>query len=424
MSKNSETLPPHYRWNFAILMLEFISFGVGFGFYSPTSVLPAFARQLTDSAPVIGLVGTIFSGGWMIPQLLTARLINDKPHKKPYIYIGILGRVMLWVIALALWAGLARFPTAMLILFYVCLTLFAVADGVASVPWFDIMARTIPMRRRGRLIGTAQSISGLAGIGVGALVALILNRRPFPTNYLLLFVLASVTLIPSSIGITLLREPEPVTTGRQMKKQTKGDWWRPLIVDPALRRLMICRILFGALGMATPFYVLHAADELHLPEGIIGGFVMAQALAGVASSALMGLVSERWGPRYVIRIGTAASVTGPLFALVVHLVGGAWLVQAYPLVYVGLGVMNSTIMLGFSNYLMEIAPDANRPSYIGLCNTIVGVTAVAPTLGGWLLASTSYTTLFGLTALIVAIGFLLSLGLKPAQASTAGGARS
>jgi MFS family permease len=99
--------------------------------------------------------------------------------------------------------------------------------------------------------------------------------------------------------------------------------------------------------------------------------------------------------------------------LAAHLAGSGWLVQAYPFVYVVLGVVNSSWMLGFFNYVLEIAPEKMRPAYIGLGNTILGVLTLAPMAGGWLLEATSYTTLFSATTAIVALGFLLTLELKP-----------
>jgi len=415
VSKNPGGLPPHYRWNFPAFLVDYVCFGVAFNFVNISSVMPALVSQLTDSAPVIGLVGTAFNGGWMLPQLAAARLINDKPRKKPYMLAGLSGRVMFWVIALALWAGLARHPTVMLALFFTCLGLFAASDGVTSVAWFDILARAIPLKQRGRLIGIGQFISGLAGVGVGELVGLILDRRPFPGDYALLFTLAGAALIPSVIALALIREPPPENTSPQTDGQAKSGWLRLLSTDPAFRRLMACRILVGMMGLATSFYVVHAADVLHLPQSVIGDFVVAQTLAGMVASVALGLVSERWGPRYVARIGSGAAAIGPLFALAAHLAGSGWLARAYPFVYVALGVVNSAWMLGFFNYLLEIAPQGMCPAYVGLGNTIMGVLALVPMAGGWLLEATSYTTLFGVTAVLVTAGFLLTLGLRPPQ---------
>ena len=415
MSERPNIPPPHYRWNFAVLLVDFVCFGVAFTFINPSSVLPAFVGQLTDAAPVIGLVGTVFQGSWLLPQLAIARLINDKPRKKPYLLAGLSGRILLPAMGLALWAGLARYPTAALVLFFTCLGLFAASDGVTSVAWFDILARAIPLKGRGRLIGLGQFISGLAGIGVGALVGLILDRLSFPGNYALLLVLAGVALAPSVIAMLLLREPPPEDDSPRANDQVRGDWTKILTTDRAFRRLMVCRMLVGMMGLGTSFYVVHAADALRLPQSIIGGFVIAQTVGGLVASVVLGLVCERWGPRYVVRIGSGAATAGPLFALAVHLVGGGWLTRAYPLVYAALGIANSAWLLGFFNYLLEIAPPGMRPAYVGLGNTILGLMMLAPLAGGWLLQATSYTVLFGVTAALVAIGFLFTLGLPPPQ---------
>jgi len=406
---------PNYRWNFSVFLVDYVCFGLAFTFLDISTVIPAFVGQLTDSAPLIGLAGTIFSGAWLLPQLVFARYINDKPRKKRYMLAGTSGRVLMGVIALALWLGLARHPTAMLTLFFVCLGLFAASDGFASVAWFDLLARAIPLKRRGRLMGTAQFIIGVTGIGAGALVGLVLGRGSFPHNYALLFTLASVMLLVSVFALAFLREPPLENAGPETDGQAREGWLTPLVSDPAFRRLMVCRMLVGTMGLANSFYVVHAADELGLPQSVIGSFVAAQTVARIVTSVAFGLLSERWGSHYVIRIGSAAAALGPLFALAAHLVGEGWLVWAYPLVYVALGVVNNAWMLGFFNYMLEIAPKGMRPTYIGLGNTIMGALTLAPMAGGWLLKATSYTILFGLAALIVTVGFLFTLGLKPSQ---------
>ena len=422
MSTKPAALPPHYRWNFVAILVDYVCFGVALTFFNPNSVLPAFVGQLTTSAPVVGLVSTIFRGSWLLPQLAVAHAINDKPRRKPYILAGASGRIMFWVIALALWAGLARYPKLALVVFFACLALWAGSDGIASVAWFDILSRAIPLRQRGRLIGLGQVISGLAGIGAGALVGLILERRPFPADYALIFALAGAVLVPSYGALASIREPPLANSGSQADSPARGGWLNILASDPAFRRLMICRMLVGMIELAVPFYVGHAEAVFRLPTSIVGGFVVAQTVAGVGASLVLGLVSERWGPRYVVRIGSAAAAAGPLFALLAHLAGSRWLAQAYPFVYVALGVINSAWMLGFFNYLLEIAPPGMCPAYVGLSNTLMGALTLVPMAGGWLLEATSYPVLFGATAALIGIGSLLTLGLKPLPgAAPAGG---
>jgi MFS family permease len=177
--------------------------------------------------------------------------------------------------------------------------------------------------------------------------------------------------------------------------------------------MMACQILVTLIQLSSPFFVVHASQVVGLPQRTVGSFVIALAVSGVVASAALGWVSERWGPRYVIRIGSGIAMLGPLLALAAHFSTG--LGRAYALVFVALGVSNSIRLLGFRTYLMGIAREGLRPAYIGAANTILGGLTLAPLLGGWLLEATSYVALFSVAALLVGLGALLSLTLKAAN---------
>ena len=144
----------------------------------------------------------------------------------------------------------------------------------------------------------------------------------------------------------------------------------------------------------------------------MGWFVSAQMVGSIAASLVLGWLSERQGPRPAIWLGAFTAMLSPLLALGIHFGRGSLLPQAYPLVYFLFGATNSSWMIGTLNYLLEIAPKERRPLYMGLYNTLAGVLVPASFLGGVLLQVTSYPVLFGVTAVGVAAGLWLSLGLK------------
>jgi MFS family permease len=77
-----------------------------------------------------------------------------------------------------------------------------------------------------------------------------------------------------------------------------------------------------------------------------------------------------------------------------------------------IGALNSSYMSGFMNFVLELAPSEERPTYIALTNTLCGVLLVVPFLGGWLLQATSYTILYAVTAGGVAFALLLTFRLE------------
>ena len=413
MTDATPSRPAHFRWNYAVLVIEAVASWLALTFVSVSSVLPAFARELTSSEPLIGLTSTIFYGGWNLPQIFIGRMIAGKPRKKPYLMFGLVGRVAFWVLGLALWLQPEMRPSAALLLLYVCLGAWIVTDAVVSLAWADIVGRAIPTDRRGSMMGLGQCLAGICGIGAGVLIGAILGspRYPFPRNYALLFILAAAFFMPGIIALASLREPAAVPAGPSASTRPRGHWLRAIASDRTFRRFVACRMLLGVANIALPFYVGHAQDVLNLPPRTIGTFVIAQTIASVVSSLALGLVSDRWGSRRAIHIGSFAATAAPLFALVAHLTASPILTLAYPVIFVALGISNSAVWSGFFNYLISSAPEDDRATYVGLANTITGLVTLAPVLGGALLGATSYPVLFALTGVIVGAGFVLGLGL-------------
>lgn len=416
--------PEHFRHNFLVLLTDYVFFGVAYAFLNPNTVLPSFARTLTDLEPLIGLVPTVMAAGWLLPQLGAAAWFGRASRKKPYLLRAIYtGRPVYFLLALAIWAGLTRYRLPMLAAFLAGLLYFNVLDGIASVAWFDLLAATIPAEHRGRLVGIAQFLSGVLSIGVGGLVGAILSSPslPYPTNYALLFLAAGLSLTPSTVALTLLKEPERGESmpASQEPRSPLSDFLRQLREvwkeDRNFRRLVFTRWLVGLFGLALPFYILHATEVVGLPQAVTGWFVSAQMVGGIVASVGLGWMSTRIGPRPVIWVGALNALLSPLIALLVHVHPARPVLYAYPLVYFCFGITNNTWMLGAFNYLLEIAPEESRPLFVGLYNTLGGLLIPVSLIGGAILRATSYPFLFLLTALGVALGLWVSLGLEDSR---------
>lgn len=428
MKRDVSTLPPHFRRNFFAFIGDYVFYGIASSFADPGTVAPTFVGMLTDSEPLIGLIGTVWAAGWLLPQLVGAAVMNGRPRKKPYLMgMAYTGRPLMLLLALTMWAGLPRYPTSMLAVFFTIYGVFMLLDGVASVAWFDILARAVPLTRRGRLVGIAQMVSGVMGIGVGAAVEAILSNPafPFPRNYALLFTLSGLAHIPSVVALSLIREPPaaesramPRPSFKEMVSQLAGVWRH----DGDFRRLMVTRWLTGLMDLAVTFYVLHAGREFGVPQGRL---LAARMAGGILASLGLGWLSERRGPRVVIWIGGAAAIGAPVLALLLHLIQPDSVVVAslsYAVVYLLLGITMNSRMLGHLNYTMEMAEDDQRSIYIGLANTLAGLLVPASILGGILLKVSSYPVLFIVTAACTGAGFVVSLGLRdlsPGEPSTA-----
>jgi MFS family permease len=393
------TTPQHYRHNWTAILIDYVMFGVGINFIGVSTVLPAFVRQFTDSAPIIGMVSTVWNGAWLIPQLAAANALNHLPRKQgALVRMGLLSRVNLLIIALALMLGLWQRPGWMLVGFFALLTLFFGFDAFCSIAWFDIVAKAVPANQRGRLFGAGQIVGGLLAIGIGAFVRWILGPQglAFPVNYAWLFALAGISVLIGLGALASIREPlEDVPEERASWRDYLPQLIRILREEAAYRHVIAAWLLSGLSALASPFYVLYATDQLGLAPETIGLFIIAQTAGGLVASFGFGALAERRGPGAVISVSVAINASGPLVALALHFARVAgWLPVIFAWVFVVLGIVGSSIMLGFMNYVLELAPPGHRPTYMGLSNTLAGLLVLAPMLGGWLLQSTSYPVLF------------------------------
>ena len=423
VSEEAVEVPAHYRRNFLAFLADFSLFCVAMAFINPMTVLPAFVRQLTDSPLLIGLNGTIQTVGWLLPQLIAANYLGDKAQKKRYMLIpAAIGRPVIFVLALALFLGAARYPTLMLAMAFAGMALFWMCDALSSVAWFDVLGKAIPSRRRGRLFGLAHVVSGLLTVGAGWIINYVLGDAgpPFAHNYATLF-LAAGTLFAIAWFVIAAAIKEPVETATTDDAQPQPPFLQRLTRiwkrDRAFRLFIAVRLLSGLGGLALPFYIIFATDRLGLGQGVVGSFTSAQVIGSMVGGVLLGALYERQGGRRTIQAGLSAGVLAPLWALLLPMLlpaGHPWMVYGYSLVFVALGLLGSVFMQGFFNYLLDLAPAGGRTTYIALANTINGV-VLWPTalIGGAILKATgnSYPVLFAITSVGVGLGLLCAAWL-------------
>jgi MFS family permease len=350
--------------------------------------------------------------------LIFANLLTSKRRKKPYIMRGgAIGRPLYLVYGVAFGLGLYLYPSLAILVLYLVQIVFFTTDSLVSVAWFDVLAKAIPEERRGRLIGGAQLVSGVLAIGAGGLIAALLgdNGPAFPYNYSLILVLASVCLLFSLASLGLVVEPdEPVEETRPAWRDYLPRLQNTLRTDGAFTRLIIVRVLAGFDGLALGFYILFATRELGLPLATVGLFTSAQTVGRIIASVGLGAVAERAGSHRVIQVATGIGVTAPVAGLGLYLSGSqstAVTAAVLAWVFVTIGITVSSTMLGYYNYVLELAPAGQRPTYIGLFNTIGGLLILLPALGGWILEISSYGILFAITAVTLTIAHILSLSL-------------
>ena len=384
----------YYRRNFVAGLIHGIFFQAAAAFGSIHTVLPAFVALLTPSTVAVGLMAAVEGVGEIVPQMFTAYLIEDRPRKKPYLLAIITVRWISWaVIAFLTFRYAATRPGLVLAVLIALFGLFSLAGGMGTVVYADVYAKAIPVQRRGRFVGLRQMIGYLMAIGAGYVVKLILDDRgtfPFPANYALIFLLSAILLLVAFTGFALIREPVyPVVRA----SRSLGSLLRRAAVlarqNANFRRLLATRALTASVLALAPFYVVYARSEVGLDPGTVGLYLSAQMAGGAASNLLWGWLGDRYGNRAVVAGTAIMGGLAPLLALGAPVTSAALF---FP-VFAALGATLSGLRLGYTNFILEMAPVELRPTCIALQNTLLTPVAALPLVVGGLVEVFSYPVL-------------------------------
>ncbi|WP_038058473.1 MFS transporter [Thermus amyloliquefaciens] len=363
---------------------------LGDTFLHPNIVLTSFAAKLGAPGALIGLLPALLQAGGMVPQAFLAPYVARFP-RKIVLYRKVAALRLLGVVLMALSAFfLGAWPPLLFLGFLLGLLLNALFTGVSSLPFWEVVAKTTPPARRAALFSARNLVGGLlaflTGFGVREILALPL---PFPLPYALLFALGALAFGTGWYLFGLTQEPE------EPPREERLDLRLPLR-SAGFRRYLRVRVLLGLAGMAEPFYAVYAVRTLGQGQEL-GLYLSLYALAFTLSNLLWARMAER-GSKGVLQVGAFLALWAPLLALLLP-------PPLFGLVFLLQGAYLAALGLATTTYLLNLAPPGERSAFIGLANTVAGVFAFTPVLGGWLADGLGFPSLFILAAFFYAWAF-------------------
>jgi MFS family permease len=139
------------------------------------------------------------------------------------------------------------------------------------------------------------------------------------------------------------------------------------------------------------------------------------------SNIIWGRISTQLGNRSLLLVTTALLALVPALALggpplVTALnMGADGLILVLGLVFLVSGAATDGSNIASMTYLLDIVPEDERPTYMALANTTLGVVTFVPVLGGWLVASFGYHVTFTLGLLFALLGLAAASRLDPSE---------
>ncbi len=382
----------HFRWNFGMMVMDGAFFFLAINLAAPSTIMPLYVRHFTDSALLIGLVSTIAGAGWYVPQLLTVNYTQQLPLKKPIaVNVGFFAeRLPFLVMAASAFLFASRKPGLALTLFFLTLAWHTVGAGAIAVAWQEMLAKVIPVQYRGRMLGTASFIGTATGVLGASFAASILDRYPFPTNFGICFGLTFLFVMGSWLFLALIREP-PLHPSKPPISLV--EYWRhlPLVLrgNPNFQAYLLARMMTVLGRMGLGFLTVYAVERWALGDSQAAFYTTVLLIGQSLSNLVFGPLADRKGHKLVLETSLLLAILSMAMAILAP--SPAWM---YP-VFAAVGTLTSSDVVSGVNIALEFGRPEDRPTYIGLANTIPGLTAaIAPVIGGWVASRASYQSAF------------------------------
>lgn len=393
-------LKRNYTANFVHGVLGMTGFRL---IYAPT-IIPAYLLAITGSAAAVGLGTALLQLGATISPILSGARIEHRSHILPYsIRVGSMMRLAILGLALAGWFLTGEVLVVVTLALFLFLGFF---NGAQRVAFQMVMAKVIPISRRGRL----QGYRNLAGGLIAAVLAWVAGKyfiadqwlgNGYSTTFLFAFVLTSAGLV---VLQTMIREPAAPASRPVIPLRERIRQFPQLLEDRDFARFIAAQACATAIRIGGPFWTVYAARQLGMTGALIGGLSFAFLGADTLSNLLWGPMGDRFGFRIVYILSLSLAAAGVLLLMVF---GTA---PAIYLAFVLLGIGGSGWMLAATTMVLEFGAHEDIPMRLAFVTTAEGaVAAIGPVLAGLLVAAAGFEPLFGLALAGIAASLALMI---------------
>jgi len=403
VSQISDGKVTNFRHNFIVNALDGGFFWFGYSFIAPSVILPLYVTHFTTNKILIGLVAVLSSMGYFFPQLFTSNWVEHLPIKKVLpVNLGFFTeRLPVLVLPFTVIFALESPNLALLSLLFF-FAWHAFGAGLVAVAWNAMIAKVIPVDKRGVFMGITTFSGNAMGILGASSAAFLLTRMEFPYGFLVCFALAALFIFLSWFFLALTREePDVMNNQPTSNKKYWKDLPQVLRNDHNFQKYLLAQLFIGLGGMAWGFLAVYTVEHWSLSDGKVGSFTISILVGQTIANLFFGILGDRLGYKPVLILSLVLACTGLLIPLLD--IQPDWMY----LVFCLRGASLSGLFLA-GMIVYEFSGPEKRPTYIGLNNTWLGLLQfIAPLIGGLLAEFSGYRSLFITSVLLTGVGMLV-----------------
>ena len=358
--------------NFFLIIISNTLTKIGDALSNPKTVLAWLMAYVNAPLYLVGFQVPIRESGSMLPQIVIASYVRQLNVRK---WIWVIGSIIQFLSITGIGIVALMFkgqPAGWLII--ILLTIFSLARGLSSVSSKDVLGKTIPKTRRGRLGGLSSSISGVLVLLAGLFITYKSNDNVGVEFYgYLTFFAGAMWLIGAIVYSFIIEYPGETSGGGNALKEAISRMGL-LKQDNDFRNFVIARSLLLCSALTAPFYIIIAQKYLGTEIYILGLFIIANGIASSVSAPIWGSMADKSSKKVMTY---AALITAFLGIIVSTLLLGfpstRNIIWIYPLAFFILGIAHSGVRLGRKTYIVDMAGGNKRTDYVAVSNTVIGI---------------------------------------------------
>ncbi len=357
--------------NFFLIIVSNTLTKLGDAIGNPKTVLAWLMSYVNAPLYLISFLVPIRESGSMLPQIFIASFVRKKPIRK---YVWVIGSILQFISMAGIGFTAITFTGATAgWIIILLLIMFSLSRGLCSVSSKDVMGKTIPKTRRGRLNGFSTAISGILVLAVGLLMLFKKDENLSIEFYGYLIFFAGVLWVLAAAVYSKIKEYPGETSGGKNAFKEAIARLDLLKNDKSFRNFVIARSLLLCSALTAPFYVVIAQNYLGKEIYILGLFIIAGGIASSISAPIWGKMADESSKRVMIIAAMITSLLGiAMFAVMTWIPFLRSINWIYPFAFFILGIAHSGVRLGRKTYIVDMAGGNKRTDYVAVSNTVIG----------------------------------------------------
>lgn len=367
---------PHtVRQNARNLVLEIFWASI---FIGCMSFLAAFTIRLGGSNLMVSL---LTSGAALVNALGSvpfARFLQRRTNRRPWI-LGSLLAFRLAHIPFIIIPWLPFFqPEAVVVLALI------INIGVAlfNAGWLPMFADMLPIQSRARVFSARNMTLGATTMVTTFVMGAWLNAAPFPLNYQLMFALAIVTSLISTLYVARLQIPQADEQPQISRGEQSSATWRSLLrKQRSYVNITANTLIFNIpFWMAMPLQPIYFVRELNASDGWIGIWIGLLSGGAILGNLIWRRLIDKFGLMWVL---LRAMMLSSIYYVLIGLFPDLTLILFFAFLF---GMISPGVDVAHFSVLLEVCPAKQRTLYLSIFVTVMNVglflapLAIAPLL--------------------------------------------